>query len=90
MKFMVPPASLRADNKDSINLAIIAMIMMCSKHINTHFHYSHTQLNEDVISIKHIPTENMIADGLTKPLSTVAFRHFIDLLEHFTDNSEND
>ncbi|EDN05271.1 predicted protein [Histoplasma mississippiense (nom. inval.)] len=84
------PLPIRADNKGSIDLATVAAITARSKHIDTRFHYSRTQLNEGVISIKHVPTEDMVADGLTKPLSTVAFRHFIDLLGLFTGNSEND
>ncbi|EDN03589.1 predicted protein [Histoplasma mississippiense (nom. inval.)] len=84
------PLPIRADNKGSIDLATVAAITARSKHIDTRFHYSRTQLNEGVISIKHVPTEDMVADGLTKPLGTVAFRRFIDLLGLFAGNSEND
>jgi hypothetical protein len=48
-----------------------------SKHINPKFHYVRDQVQLQEINVKHIPTEEMRADVLTKTLSRAMHDHLI-------------
>ena len=51
-----------------------------SKHIDICYHYIRDLEEQGKISVSYIPTGDMIADGLTKPLQRVAFGRFRSLL----------
>lgn len=44
-----------------------------TKHINIKFHFVQGQVNADTIRIQYCPTEDMLADFLTKGVSTEKF-----------------
>jgi hypothetical protein len=60
------------DNKGAINLTTVISGMKCSKHINIYFHFTRDMAEQGIILIRQIPTTDMVADGLTKPLATDA------------------
>ncbi|KAL1956598.1 hypothetical protein VTO42DRAFT_7009 [Malbranchea cinnamomea] len=74
------PIKICVDNKGAIDLAKIDGITKRSKHVDTRFHYSREQQLLGVITIVYVPTTEMAADGLTKPLPTPSFRRFINQL----------
>lgn len=84
------PLPIHADNKGVVDLATVEAITARSKHIDTRFHYSRTQLNEGVIALDYVPTDDMAVDGLTKPLGTVTFWCFLNLLGLTGGSSGND
>lgn len=47
-----------------------------SKHIDTRFHFVKDYVKHQLISCTYCPTENMMADILTKPLSAKKFEQF--------------
>jgi hypothetical protein len=51
-----------------------------SRHIDIRYFFMKDRVKEDNITIRHCPTEEMLADFLTKPLQGNLFRKFRDVL----------
>lgn len=68
---------VKADNQGSIALANNPVYHARSKHIDIQHHYVRNEVLEGRIELSYIPTEDMIADGLTKPLVPVKFFNFL-------------
>lgn len=51
-----------------------------TKHISVRYHFIRDLVKKNEISIDYCPSDDMIADTLTKPLSRVKFQKFRDLL----------
>ena len=51
-----------------------------NKHINPKFHYSGELVEEGVIVVEHLSTEDMVADLLTKALSVTQHEYLASLL----------
>ena len=56
-------------------------IYECSKHINIAHHHVRDLEKRGRIKVNYISTEDMAADGLTKPLVSLIFDRHVDLLE---------
>jgi hypothetical protein len=67
------PITLRGDNEGSIALAKNPEFHKRSKHIDNRYHYIRQLLADNLISIQHVPTKEMVADILTKPLKPAVF-----------------
>jgi hypothetical protein len=65
------------DNKGAINLTTAISGTKHSKHIDIHFHFTRNMAEQGIILIRQIPTTDMVADGLTKPLTTDAHTRFL-------------
>lgn len=74
------PMKLYGDNQPSINLAHNNHHHNRTKHIDIYYHYIRQEVMGGRIVLLHVPTAEMVADGLTKPLSNEAHARFIDLL----------
>lgn len=70
--------SLKGDNQGSIALAHNPVFHSRNKHINIQHHYIHDEVAAQRIELSYIPTNEMIADGLTKALTHVKFHRFIE------------
>lgn len=71
-----PPADATViweDNQSAISLAKNPLCHSRSKHIDTRYHFIREELQSGVITVKYIPTRQMVADILTKPLSKSPF-----------------
>jgi hypothetical protein len=51
-----------------------------SKHINIYYYYIQDLEAKKQIVITYIPTNNMVADRLTKPLEKTLFGRFKDIM----------
>jgi hypothetical protein len=51
-----------------------------TKHISVPFHYVCEQVELGNIRVGYLPTSKMPADGLTKPLTAIAFDRFVQML----------
>ncbi len=71
------PITLKGDNQSSIALANNPVLNTCTKHIDIQHHYIRDEVISGRINLVYTPTELMLADGLTKPLSSVKFLNFI-------------
>lgn len=71
---------LYADNQGAIALATSPVFHNKTKHIENQYHYIRERLTEGSIEVNHISTDDMIADGLTKPLPRIKFQRFVQQL----------
>ena len=78
--YNVETINLFADNQAAIKLASNPILHPRSKHIDIQYHKVREVVNDGPLHITYIPTADMIADGLTKPLDLVKFRKFVEML----------
>jgi hypothetical protein len=64
---------LKVDNQATIALSKNPVFHDRSKHIDTKFHFIRECVDRGQISIWHTPTEQQLADVLTKPLGRDRF-----------------
>lgn len=69
---------LKRDNQGSIALAHNPVFYSKTKHINIQHHYIRNEVAAQRIQLSYIPTDEMIANGLTKALTHVKFHCFIE------------
>ena len=72
--------TLHGDNKMSIALTKNSENQHRTKHINIQHHYIRELVNERKLTVKWIPGFEMLANGMTKALSTETFRKHRALL----------
>lgn len=70
-------APINSDNQGCIALAKDPIGHRRTKHIDVRYHYIRQLVTYGKTTVAYIPTEDMIADVLTKPLSLVAFKRCI-------------
>ena len=63
------PTSIMCDNQGCIALAKNPTHHSRTKHIDVQHHFNREKLENQDICLKYCPTEDMIADVLTKPLA---------------------
>ena len=73
-----PSIELRGDNQGSI--ALNPVLHSRSKHIDIQHHYIRDEVTSGRINLTYISSEEMVADGLTKPLSNAKLQRFLRLL----------
>lgn len=71
---------VNVDNQGSIKMAQNDASSSRTKHIDIRYHLVRDLLQKKKFSITYCPTQNMIADALTKPLQRVAFEKFRNAL----------
>jgi hypothetical protein len=64
------------DNQGSLALTKNAHLNERSKHIDICYHFVRDLAERGRLRVDYIPTANMVADGMTKPLERVAFERF--------------
>ena len=81
------PATLYQDNTSTIKILYKKGNEARTKHIDLRFNIIREFIQQGRIIVKHLPTDYMISDTLTKPLSGPAFlRHKIRLLNQSAPN----
>ena len=68
---------LKGDNQSSISLVHNPVYHARTKHIDIQHHYIRDEVAAKRIELSYVPTAEMIADGLTKPLTHVKFHGFV-------------
>jgi hypothetical protein len=77
----VGPAKIYQDNKSTIQLAEKGKSTSeRTKHINVRFFFVHDRMESGEIELEYMPTEDMVADILTKPLQGAQFEKLRDAL----------
>ena len=74
----VNTVDIRGDNQGALALVKNPHLHERSKHIDISYHYIRDLAEKGKITVSYIPTEDMAADGFTKPLARVAFERFKD------------
>ena len=71
---------LFGDNMGALALAQNPEYHARSKHIDVQWHFVREKIQEELVALEYLPTEEMVADGLTKPLGKEKFRQFVILM----------
>ena len=79
------PTTLFSDNQSTIALAKDHQYHACTKHIDIHFHFIQWVVNDGKIQLIFCPTNDMIANTLTKALPSPKVKHFAAELRLCTD-----
>ena len=74
------PTTLFCDNQGAIALTKDSQYHARTKHINMHFHFICEAIQNGVLTLTYCPTEDMVADVLTKPLPRIKLVKFRDVL----------
>lgn len=74
--FSVRPITLFSDNKSAIALAQDSQFHARTKHIDVRYHFIRWVIENRAIRLIYCPTEEMVADALTKPLPSLKVKHF--------------
>ena len=72
------PSIIYEDNLSCIKMVYGQLNHQTTKHINVRFHFTKDQVQKGEVEIIHCPTEEMIADVLTKPLASDQ-HHYLSL-----------
>lgn len=73
-----PTIPLKEDNQGSIELAHNLVFHSRTKHIDIQHHNIRDEVAAGKIDLTYIPTELMIPDSLTKPLTHAKFHEFLE------------
>ena len=74
------PVQLHGDNQSSIKLVKNPEFHARTKHIDVQYHYIREALEDGLITLVYIPTTEMLADCLTKPLTREKFEAGLSLI----------
>ena len=74
------PIQLRGDNQAALTLVKDAHVHERSKHIDVSYHNIRDLHKRNQIQVDFVPSQEMVADGLTKPLPRRIFERFIELM----------
>lgn len=69
-----------ADNQGAINLAENPIFQKRFKHIAIKYHYNKDFIQSREIILQYKKKQELIADGLTKPLGLIGFKEFVKFL----------
>lgn len=75
------PITIFCDNQSTIKLAKNGEYHARTKHIRVQYHQVRDALEANLIELKYVPTEEMVADGLTKPLPKSGHEKFIRMMK---------
>ena len=64
------------DNQSAIALACDHWYHACTKHIDVRYHFIHWVVEQGVVRLVYCPTEDMVANILTKALPSPKVKHF--------------
>lgn len=71
---------LNIDNQSAIALIKNGVMNKRSKHIDVKFRFLHELARDGIVKIKYCPTNDQLADILTKPLNATKFKKFKEQL----------
>ena len=72
--------TLFCDNMSAISISKNSVQHSCIKHINIRYHFISDLVEEKVISLEHISTENQLTNLFTKPFDTLRFKFLLKSL----------
>jgi hypothetical protein len=70
------PTPLFCDNQGALFLIVSTKNHPKVKHISIKYHFVRQALQEKLISVHYVPTQDQLADAFTKPLPNPAFTNF--------------
>jgi hypothetical protein len=70
------PTTMFSDNQSAIALAKDHQYHACTKHIDIRFHFIRWIIEQGILRLVYCPTNDMVADTLTKALPSTKVKHF--------------
>ena len=70
------PTTMLCNNQSAIALTCDNQYHALTKHIDVHFHFIRWVVKQGAIWLVYCPTEDMVADALTKALPSLKVKHF--------------
>ncbi len=80
LNYFINNLIIKGDNLSSINLAYNPEYYQRTKYTALRYYYVRQELEKGSIKIEYLPTNKMLADGLTKLLTITKFKEFIKLI----------
>jgi hypothetical protein len=77
---MLDPTVIHCDNQSCVKLSENPVSHDNSKHVEIKFHYIRDMVLRKAVLMQYLPTDEQIADVLTKPLAKSKFKYFRDKL----------
>jgi hypothetical protein len=77
---MLDPTMIHCDNQSWVKLSENPASHDRSKHVEIKFHYIQDMVKRKAILVQYLPTDELIANVLTKPLAKSKFEYFHDEL----------
>ena len=71
-----PPTTLFSDNQSAIALTHDHQYHSCTKHIDVRYHFICWVIERGSMRLIYCPTDDMVADTLTKALPSAKVKHF--------------
>ena len=71
--------TMYVDNQGAISLAKNPVHHQRTKHIDIRYHFIRLEIQNDVVKLEYVPTEDNIADVFTKPVSKMRLDKFTPL-----------
>lgn len=72
----VKPTVVFEDNRSCLDFVALDQHKKRTKHIDTRYHYTRELSASGVIELRYCPSEEMVADVLTKPLGATKVKKF--------------
>lgn len=79
------PTVILEDNQSCLKVAGNEKFSKRTKHIDTKFHFVKNYQEENITKYEYCPTEDMVADMLTKPLEAVKLKKFVQAAGLFSN-----
>ena len=76
MGFKMGKIVLYGDNQGAISLADAQRVTKRSKHIEVRYHWIRAQVEQGIVDLQYVSTNEQVADCLTKPLGKTKFEYF--------------
>ena len=77
------PTTIYEDNNGAIDLSKNPKFHNRTKHIDVAYHFARERVISNELSVSYCPTEEMVADTMTKGLGRILFEKFRDMLGVF-------
>jgi hypothetical protein len=71
------PISLLSNNTWAISIACDPVKHELAKHIGVDAHFIRSQVNDDVVALRYVPSELQLADFLTKTLTCIQHQFYL-------------
>jgi hypothetical protein len=71
---------ITTDNESAIALSKNPEFHARTKHINVAYHFQRYKMQKGIVKFVKIPSEDMAAGGLTKPLPKIKFERFLQFI----------
>jgi hypothetical protein len=74
------PIKIETDNKSNVDSTIVPRLKFANRHLTAMYFYLPECIERGIVDISFCPTEDMIADLLTKPFGSIRHRRLVSMM----------